>query len=136
MPQTIANDIYQETKIQEKDIEALRAQDILPGYASEWSCSRTKLGYSGTAVFFTKQSDPWKGDGGGIDATGNGLPSDEPVNLNPLPNLSSQTASRVPCRGGALPFLPIPVHLTFTTALEPSLAVRALLFLPVSVNPL
>ncbi|CAM9841926.1 unnamed protein product [Ectocarpus sp. 12 AP-2014] len=69
----------QETKIQEKDVEALRAQDILPGYASEWSCSRTKLGYSGTAVFFTKQSDPWNGDGGGIDATGNGLPSDEPA---------------------------------------------------------
>lgn len=133
----VANNINQETKIQEKDVEALRAQDILPGYASEWSCSQTKLGYSGTAVFFTKQSDPWKGDGGGIDATGNGLPSDEPVNLYLLPNLSPQTASRIPCRGGALPFLPIPVHLTSTTSLEPSLAVRdVVLFLPVSVDPL
>ncbi|CAM9332080.1 unnamed protein product [Pylaiella littoralis] len=74
----------QETKIQEKDIESLRARDILPGYASEWSCSTTKKGYSGTAVFFTKQAKEWTGDGGGSGATGNGLPSDdEPAKKKP-----------------------------------------------------
>lgn len=55
----------------------MRAQDVLPGYASEWSCSTTKKGYSGTAVFFTKQAEGWTGDGGGKGATGNSSPGDD-----------------------------------------------------------
>ncbi|CAN0336999.1 unnamed protein product, partial [Hapterophycus canaliculatus] len=69
----------QETKIQEKDIEAMRKLDILPGYASEWSCSTTKKGYAGTAVFFPQQAEGWAGDGGGKGATGNRSASDEPA---------------------------------------------------------
>ncbi|KAH6828701.1 apurinic endonuclease-redox protein [Perilla frutescens var. hirtella] len=40
----------QETKIQEKDVEAIR-ETLLEGYAnSYWTCSVSKLGYSGTAI--------------------------------------------------------------------------------------
>ncbi|CAM9908105.1 unnamed protein product, partial [Discosporangium mesarthrocarpum] len=53
----------QETKLQEKDVESMRKQDLIPGYESVWSCSTTKKGYSGTAVFFPKQNEPWKGQG-------------------------------------------------------------------------
>ena len=55
--------LLQETKLQEKDVEAMRQQDILPGYASVWSCSTKKKGYAGTAVFFTDQAEPWAGAG-------------------------------------------------------------------------
>lgn len=40
----------QETKLQEKDVEAIR-QTLLEGYGnSYWTCSVSKLGYSGTAI--------------------------------------------------------------------------------------
>ncbi|KAL3625567.1 hypothetical protein CASFOL_031021 [Castilleja foliolosa] len=40
----------QETKLQEKDVDAIR-QSLLEGYdSSYWTCSVSKLGYSGTAI--------------------------------------------------------------------------------------
>jgi exodeoxyribonuclease III len=39
----------QETKLQEKDTEAL--SNIIPGYEALWSCSVDKKGYAGTACF-------------------------------------------------------------------------------------
>ncbi|XP_052172954.1 DNA-(apurinic or apyrimidinic site) endonuclease, chloroplastic isoform X5 [Diospyros lotus] len=40
----------QETKLQEKDVEAIK-QSLLNGYnSSYWTCSAAKLGYSGTAI--------------------------------------------------------------------------------------
>lgn len=40
----------QETKLQEKDVEAIK-QSLLDGYENSfWTCSATKLGYSGTAI--------------------------------------------------------------------------------------
>lgn len=40
----------QETKLQEKDVITIK-ESLLPGYENSfWSCSTTKLGYSGTAV--------------------------------------------------------------------------------------
>lgn len=53
----------QETKLQEKDVDSVREQDILPGYDSAWTCSTDKKGYAGQAVFFPKQLEPWEGAG-------------------------------------------------------------------------
>ncbi|CAI0559567.1 unnamed protein product [Linum tenue] len=40
----------QETKLQDKDVESIK-QTLLEGYgSSSWTCSLTKLGYSGTAI--------------------------------------------------------------------------------------
>lgn len=40
----------QETKLQEKDVEAIK-QNLLEGYENSfWTCSASKLGYSGTAI--------------------------------------------------------------------------------------
>ncbi|CAL1361784.1 unnamed protein product [Linum trigynum] len=40
----------QETKLQDKDVESIK-QSLLEGYeSSSWTCSLTKLGYSGTAI--------------------------------------------------------------------------------------
>jgi exodeoxyribonuclease III len=49
----------QETKLQEKDVEALGT--ILPGFTAHWSCSTDKKGYAGTVVF-TKCASPKKAD--------------------------------------------------------------------------
>lgn len=66
----------------------MRKLDILPGYASEWSCSTAKKGYAGTAVFFPYQEEEWKGDGSGKGATGNRSASDEPVRVQPIQRVS------------------------------------------------
>ncbi|KAA3457105.1 apurinic endonuclease-redox protein isoform X9 [Gossypium australe] len=40
----------QETKLQEKDVESIK-QSLIEGYENSfWSCSNTRLGYSGTAI--------------------------------------------------------------------------------------
>lgn len=57
--------VRQETKLQEKDVEGMKEQDILPGYDSAWSCSTTKKGYAGSAVFFPKQAERWRVQGEG-----------------------------------------------------------------------
>jgi len=45
----------QEHKLQEKHVEAFKAR-ILPDFHHYWSCSQTKKGYSGVAIFLRKSS--------------------------------------------------------------------------------
>ncbi|WCJ33402.1 DNA-(apurinic or apyrimidinic site) endonuclease chloroplastic [Euphorbia peplus] len=41
---------FQETKLQEKDVESIK-QSLIDGYGNSfWTCSNAKLGYSGTAI--------------------------------------------------------------------------------------
>ncbi|XP_050228664.1 DNA-(apurinic or apyrimidinic site) endonuclease, chloroplastic isoform X2 [Mercurialis annua] len=41
---------FQETKLQEKDVESIK-QSLIDGYENSfWTCSHSKLGYSGTAI--------------------------------------------------------------------------------------
>jgi|GEM_PF-100716 len=46
----------QETKLQEDHVKIFA--DVLPGYHSHFSCSTSKKGYSGTAIFISKKTIP------------------------------------------------------------------------------
>ena len=48
----------QETKLQEMHVKDW--EGALEGYASHWSCSTTKKGYAGTAVFLKEPATPTK----------------------------------------------------------------------------
>jgi len=53
--------LLQETKLQEKDVDAVRARCVPDGWSSEWSCSRQTLGYAGVAAL-------WRSDYGVLSA--------------------------------------------------------------------
>ena len=89
----------QETKLQEKDVQGMREQDILPGYASEWSCSTVKKGYAGTAVFFTKQAQTWTKGEGTNEKAASGPVSRIPC--APPPPLSAPSENRLAVAGAA-----------------------------------
>lgn len=78
----------QETKLQEKDVEGIKEQDVLPGYDSAWTCSGTKKGYAGSAVFFPKQAERFIVDG-----------KDESVG-GPVSEHASKNIYRIPCLSG------------------------------------